>query len=443
MDFIPQFGGLLWTLGAFVVALSVIVAIHEYGHYIVGRWCGIKADVFSVGFGPVLASRVDKHGTRWQVAALPFGGYVKFRGDANAASVGDDGTVAEMTPSQRAETMNGASLWRRSATVAAGPIFNFILSILVFGAFVLWSGSAVETPVIGETKAMPEDVQLLQPGDLVVAVEGQPVETLLELSDISRGLPPAPTITYEVERDGSLQTVEAAPLMPARIETVNPRSAGWDAGLMDGDVIRAIDGVAINSFQELQTAVTAGEGAPLALDVWRAGETLDFTLQPRSTDLPQPDGSFATRWLIGINGALFFDPQTESVGPLDALWQGVEQTVYIVRSSLSALGHIATGQISTCNLSGPVGIAEVSGATASQGIDNFIWMIAVLSTAVGLLNLFPIPVLDGGHLVFHAYEALRGRPPSDGAVRVLMSVGIGLMLMLMVFATFNDLIFCP
>ncbi|PWJ19312.1 RIP metalloprotease RseP [Jannaschia seohaensis] len=443
MEFIPQFGGLLWTLAAFVVALSIIVAVHEYGHYIVGRWCGIKADVFSIGFGPVLASRMDRHGTRWQIAALPLGGYVKFRGDANAASVGADGSVAEMTAAQRAETMTGAALWRRSATVAAGPVFNFMLSILVFAAFVLWSGAAVETPVIGKTKAMPEDVVLLEQGDLVLSVEGQPVETLQELSEVSRTLPPSPTVTYEIVRDGSSQSVEAAHLMPARIETVNARSAAWDIGLAEGDVIRAIDGTPIHSFQELQAAVAAGEGVPLSLDVWRAGEMLEFTLTPRSTDLPQPDGTFETRYLIGITGALFFDPQTESVGPLTAMQQGVEQTIYIVRSSLSALAHISTGAISSCNLSGPVGIAEVSGAAASQGVDSFIWMIAVLSTAVGLLNLFPIPVLDGGHLVFHAYEAVRGRPPSDGAVRVLMSVGISVMLTVMVFATFNDLIFCP
>jgi regulator of sigma E protease len=443
MELIPQFGGFLWTIAAFVVALSIIVAVHEYGHYIVGRWCGIKADVFSIGFGPVLASRMDKHGTRWQVAALPLGGYVKFRGDGNAASVGSDPTVAQMSQAERAATMTGASLWRRSATVAAGPVFNFILSILVFGAFVLFSGTAVDAPVIGQTKQMPEDVRLLSEGDRVLAIEGQAVDTFAELAELSGELPPAPTHAYEVDRGGAVETVEAAPLMPARVESVNPRSAGWDAGLKPGDVIRAIDGTPIHSFGELREAVAAGEGAPLDLDVWRDGEMMQFTLTPRSTDLPQPDGSFETRYLIGITGALFFEPLTERAGLWAALSYGVEQTLFVIRSSLSALAHIVSGAISTCNLSGPVGIAEVSGAAASQGFATFVWMIAVLSTAVGLLNLFPIPVLDGGHLVFHAYEAVRGRPPSDGAVRVLMSVGITLMLTLMIFATFNDLIFCP
>jgi regulator of sigma E protease len=442
---IPQFGGLIWTVLAFVVALSVIVAIHEYGHYIVGRWCGIKADVFSIGFGPILFSRMDRHGTRWQFAALPLGGYVKFRGDANAASVGEDGTVAEMTEAERAQTMTGASLWRRSATVAAGPVANFILSIAVFAGFLMATGRALDAPVVGAVAEFPAEVQTLAEGDVVRAVGGEPVASISELVETAATLDPAPTVPYEVERDGELVTVDAILPMPARVEVVQPRSAAWDIGLRPGDLIRAVDGAAIHSFGELQAAVTAAEGAPLTLDVWRAGagggEALEFTLVPRRMDLPTEDG-FETRYLIGITGAMFFDPVTERPGPLAALGYGVDQTIFIVRQSLSALAHIVTGAISTCNLSGPIGIAEVSGAAASQGIGNFIWFIAVLSTAVGMLNLFPIPVLDGGHLVFHAYEAVRGRAPSDKAVRVLMTVGIALMGALMLFALFNDLT-CP
>ena len=161
-----------------------------------------------------------------------------------------------------------------------------------------------------------------------------------------------------------------------------------------------------------------------------------------STDLPLAEGGFETRWLIGIQGGLFFEPVTEPVGPWAAARYGVEQTIFIVQSSLSGLWHMVTGAISSCNLQGPIGIAETSGAAASQGIDDFIWFIAVLSTAVGLLNLFPIPVLDGGHLIFHAYEAVAGRPPSDRALKVFMSVGLTLLLSLMLFALTND-IFCP
>ncbi|MEM7641830.1 MAG: RIP metalloprotease RseP [Pseudomonadota bacterium] len=443
---IPQFGGLIWTLLAFVVALSIIVAIHEYGHYIVGRWCGIKADVFSIGFGPVLASRVDKHGTQWQIAALPLGGYVKFRGDANAASVGADGEVATMTDEERAQTMTGAAVWRRALTVLAGPVANFILSIAVFAGFVMVSGRAVEAPVIGQLQTLPPEVVMLQPGDEVVSIGGTPVTGLADLTSAAEDIPSAPAIPYEVRRDGRLVAVDAALPMPARVETVQPRSAAWDIGLRPGDVIRAIDDTPIHSFADLREKVAASDGAPLSLSVWRpddgAGEMLDFTLAPRRMDLPRPEGGFETRWLIGITGALFFEPVTERAGPVEALSYGAEQTVFIIQSSLSALKHIILGQISTCNLSGPIGIAETSGATASQGLDDFIWFIAVLSAAVGMLNLFPIPVLDGGHLVFHAYEGVTGKPPSDKAIRVLMTIGIALMGALMVFALFNDLT-CP
>lgn len=441
---IPQFGGLLWTLLAFVTALSIIVAIHEYGHYIVGRWCGIKADVFSIGFGPQLFSRRDRHGTLWQVAALPLGGYVKFRGDANAASVGGDGSADSMTAAERETTMTGAALWKRSATVAAGPVANFILSILVFGAFVLFEGRPAEAPTIGEVVALPQDVAYLDQGDEVLEVDGVPVATLADLSEAASGLSGRETVEYRVRRDGAVIDVRAAPPMPPRAASVQPRSAAWDVGLRPGDVVRSIDGEPIHAFADLRDATAASDGAPMTLGIWRPDmpEGFEVTLVPRRADLPLPGGSFETRYLIGLSGGLGFEPATEGAGPIEAVGFGLQQTGFIIQSSLSALWHIATAQISTCNLSGPIGIAETSGAVASLGAGNFVWFIAVLSTAVGLLNLFPVPVLDGGHLVFHAYEAVRGRPPRDAAVRALMTVGIALMVALMLFALFNDL-FCP
>ncbi|MBM2576654.1 RIP metalloprotease RseP [Jannaschia sp. Os4] len=446
LSLIPQFGGLVWTLLAFVIALSIIVAIHEYGHYIAGRWCGIKADVFSVGFGPVIWSRVDKHGTQWQLAALPLGGYVKFRGDANAASAGADGEVAAMTPEERAQTMPGAALWKRAVTVAAGPVANFILSIAIFAAFLMWSGRAVDEPVVGAVAELPPDVAALREGDEIVSLAGQPIEAIADVFAAASDAPSRATIPYVVRRDGAELEIEAAPPVPPLASGVQPRSAAYDIGLEPGDYVRAIDGEPIHAFSDLQRIVSESEGRPLALDVWRpgegGGEELSFTLVPRRMDLPTDDGGFETRWLMGIQGGgLLFEPLTERIDPFTALGQGAAQVWNVVSMSVSALTHIVTGQISTCNLSGPIGIAETSGAAASQGIDNFIWFIAVLSTAVGFLNLFPIPVLDGGHLVFHAYEAVAGKPPSDGAVRVLMTVGLALMGALMVFALYND-IFC-
>ena len=442
MEFIPDFGGLAFTLLAFIAALSVIVAIHEYGHYIVGRWSGIHAEVFSVGFGPVLLSRVDRHGTKWQIAALPFGGYVKFLGDADAASGKDAAAIDALDIEERRRSMHGAPLWARSATVAAGPVFNFILSILIFAAVLVVSGRPADEPIVGMPVPLPADMATLEAGDLITSIDGAPIETLADVFTVARELPPSETVTYGVERAGQAVEVEASfPLLPI-VQSVAPQSAAMGAGLEEGDVIRSVDGTPIHAFSQLRDAVDASEGAALALSVWRAGETLDVTLSPRRTDLPMPEGGFETRWLIGITGGLIFDPETVRVGPLDAVWAGVEQTGFVIRSSLSGLWHMITGAISSCNLQGPIGIAETSGAAASQGIDDFIWFIAVLSTAVGLLNLFPIPVLDGGHLLFHAYEAVAGKPPSDKALRVFMTVGLTLLLSLMLFALTND-IFCP
>ena len=442
MDFLPAFGTFGFTLLAFVAALSIIVAIHEYGHYIVGRWSGIHAEVFPIGFGPVLFTRTDRHGTRWQLAALPFGGYVKFLGDANAASAGADGAVLDaLDPRERRRSMPGAPLWARAATVAAGPVFNFIFSIAIFAAVVLVNGQAADVARVGAPAVLPPEIATLEAGDLITAIDGQPVETLADVYALARSVPPQPTLTYDIIRDDRAMQVEAAfPLLPI-VGSVAPQSAAIAAGIAEGDVILTIDGAPIDGFSQLRDAVDASDGAELQLTVWRAGEVLDIGLSPRSTDLPT-EGGFETRWLIGITGGLIFEPELVPVGPWEAVRFGASQTWFVIKSSLSGLWHIITGAISSCNLQGPIGIAETSGAAASQGFDNFIWFIAVLSAAVGLLNLFPIPVLDGGHLIFHAYEGVTGKPPSDKVLRIFMSVGLALLLGLMLFALTNDL-FCP
>ena len=440
---IPSFGGLLYTIVAFVVALSVIVAVHEYGHYIVGRWSGIKAEVFSIGFGPVIWSRMDRRGTKWQVAALPLGGYVKFLGDASAASdKPDEAVLSKLDAEERRHTMHGAPLWARAATVAAGPVFNFILSILVFTAIVMAQGMARDPLTVDEVSVLPGDADGLRSGDVILAVEGQPAPGVEGFGDFIDALPPEPVFEWTVLRDGQEVTVRAPHPYPPLVAGVSPQSAALAAGLRQGDVIVAVDGDPVWTFDMLRDKVEASDGGELALSVWREGETIPVTLTPRRMDLPLEEGGFETRWLIGVNGGLFFTPETETPGVIEAVGYGANQVMFVIRSSLSGLYHMAVGAISTCNLQGPIGIAETSGAAASQGWMSFIWFIAVLSTAVGLLNLFPIPILDGGHLVFHAYEALAGRPPSDRVLRVMMGLGLGLMGLLMVFALSNDLL-CP
>ncbi|MFN3275970.1 MAG: RIP metalloprotease RseP [Paracoccus sp. (in: a-proteobacteria)] len=432
----------LWTLAAFVLALAVIVTVHEYGHYIVGRWSGIRAEVFSVGFGPRLAARTDRRGTVWQLAAIPLGGYVRFMGDDNAASAGPGRAV---DPALRRQTLQGAPLWARFATLLAGPVFNFVLSIVIFGGFAVVQGVAQPDVRVGAiSEAPPSVTNQLLPGDLVLAVGGQPVESWADLGRASEALPDQPVQDWTVERDGRRLTVQGPDPMPARISGVAPRSAAAEAGLRAGDVILAIDGDPVARFNDLRDAVGAAEGAPLDLRVWRPGaEERDVTLRPKLSDLPAAGGGFEQRWLIGVTGGeSYFTPETRRAGPIEALVLGARQTWNIIASSLTGLWAMISGQIGTCNLGGAISIAESTGQAASAGGANFLWWIAVLSAAIGFLNLLPIPVLDGGHLMFYLYEAVTGRPPSDKVLNILTSIGLFAVLSLMIFGLTNDL-FCP
>jgi regulator of sigma E protease len=227
------------------------------------------------------------------------------------------------------------------------------------------------------------------------------------------------------------------------VDRVSPDGAAWDVEMRAGDVILSIDGTPVRAFSEMVGIVEASEGRALLFEVWREGQALDFAVVPRRTDLPAEGGGFETSWKVGLGGGLAFEVERTTPSPGAALAGAVGQLGFVLSSSLQGMWSMVTGAISTCNLSGPVGIAEASGAMASQGPASFLWFLAVLSAAVGLMNLFPIPVLDGGHLVFHAWEALTGRPPGERALRALVSIGLTAILALTVFAVANDLVLCP
>ena len=440
-DLIPQFGNTLWTLAAFVTALAIIVTVHEYGHYIIGRLSGIRAEVFSVGFGPRLFSRRDKRGTLWQVAAVPLGGYVRFLGDANAASAGPGQAV---DPALSRQTLSGAPLWARFATLLAGPVFNFILSILIFGGFALFQGLPSSDLSVGAVKETPPGmVNDLQPGDRIVAIGGHPVATWGELFKAAETLPVAPQQEWRVVRDGAETTVQGPDPFPALVGGVAPRSAAADAGLKAGDVVVGIDSKPIYRFTQLREAVDAADGQSITMQVWRPGiGEADFVLVPKMQDLPV-EGGYERRWLIGVTGGDgFFTPEMRRAGPIEALWLGATQTWGIIVSSLSGMWAMISGQIGSCNLGGAISIAESTGHAASEGGANFLWWIAILSAAIGFLNLLPVPVLDGGHLMFYTYEAFTGRPPSDKVLNALTAIGMAAVLTLMIFGLTND-IFCP
>jgi len=436
---VAALGGTAWTLVFFVVALSVIVFVHEYGHYIVGRWSGIHSEVFSVGFGPVLFSRTDKRGTRWQFAAIPFGGYVKFMGDADASSV-RRGDVSGLTTEERRHTMAGAPLWARTATVAAGPVFNFILTFFLLVGLTLAIGAPREEPTVGSLRAFPFEGPTLQPGDVILAVEGQATpswETFRTVTDTLKG---QGELAYTVRRGDEELTVNGPhPLAPV-VGEVQIRSAAMDAGIQEGDIILKAGGQDVNYFDQLPEIVGASKGAPVDLTVWRDGESFELSLAPRIRTVDDGNGGFTERYLLGLYSGMFFEPAVRSVGPWEAATGAAESMWLMTTTTFSGLWHMIQGAISSCNLSGAIGMAETAGDAARNGLESFIGMLAILSFGVGLLNLFPIPVLDGGHLVFYAYEAVTRRAPSDRALRILTTVGLSLVLTIMLFGLSRDLL---
>lgn len=436
---VAALGGTVWTALFFVLALSVIVFVHEYGHYIVGRWSGIHSEVFSIGFGPVLFSRTDRRGTRWQVAAIPFGGFVKFLGDADASSV-RQGDVSGLSADERRHTMAGAPLWARTATVAAGPVFNFILTFVLLTGLVLAMGAPREEPTVGTMRAFPFEGPTLQEGDVIRAVAGQAVPDWETFAKVTDGLKGRTSLDYTVLRGMDELVVKGPhPLAPV-VGEVQIRSAAMDAGILEGDVILKANGTDVRYFDELPEIVAAGKGQPVTLTVWRAGETFELSLTPRIRTVDDGNGGFTERYLLGLYSGLFFEPATRSVGSLEAVANAAQSMWMMTTTTFSGLSHMIQGAISSCNLSGAIGMAETAGDAARNGVESFIGMLAILSFGVGLLNLFPIPVLDGGHLVFYAYEAVVRRQPSERALRVLMTAGLTLVLSIMIFGLSRDLL---
>ncbi len=436
---IPLIGGFLSTVVPFVVVLGIVVFVHEYGHYIVARWCGIRSQVFSIGFGPVIWSRTDRRGTLWQLAALPLGGYVKFVGDSDGSSRADAQALQSLSAAERAESFHGASVGRRMLTVLAGPFFNFFLTIAVFAGIAMWQGVPTERPTIGTIQELPGVTQTLRAGDIVLEVNGKAITDFDQLYTTAIAMPVAGPITVRIDRDGSTRELDAPYPLPPLVQMVEPLSPASKAGLKPGDLILKADGKPLGSFEALRSLVLASEGKTIPLDVWREGQEIILSIVPQQRDIDDGAGGFERRVMIGVAGAPLYTPATVTPAPWTALGYGVERMFAVIHQSLNGLAHILTGAISPKNLQGPLGIAQISGETASQGFLSFVALIGVISTAIGLLNLFPIPILDGGHFVAFAIEAVRGKPPSAAVMQVAMSIGLGLILLLMVFATYNDI----
>ena len=442
--FFPQFSSFLITVVAFIFCLSIIVFVHEFGHYFIGKLSGIHPEVFSIGFGPVLLSFHDKKGTKWQIAAFPFGGFVKFLGDRNSASApGLEINLDKYAAKPDRASMQGAPLWARFLTVAAGPIFNFIFSGLIFFIIFLGQGATKIPLTVGELFELPYETKLRK-GDVILSINNTPIEKDFNeiSSDLTRAFSISPA-TYIVDRDNQLIQLNEIIQNPPRIYQVLPKSAAISSGLKIGDVILSINFQQIDSFEEIKDFVESSDGQSLNVEFWREGVVNVTTLKPLKVDVPNSKGGFESIYRVGIvGGYLPFDPVTERQSLGQAINSSIESVYKVMEGSIKGLYHIIFGNISSCNLSGPISIAETSGQMVKQGGLNYLWFIAVLSTAIGLINLFPIPVLDGGHLMFFTCEAILGKKLNSRIINGFMTIGLMILVILMLFATFNDF-FCP
>jgi regulator of sigma E protease len=365
--------GLIGYIIPFLFVLTIVVFFHELGHFLVARWAGVKVLTFSLGFGPELAGFNDRHGTRWKISAIPLGGYVKFFGDESEASTpASSETLASMTAEERAGSFHHKKVGPRAAIVAAGPIANFLLAIVIFTCLFTFFGK---------------------------------------------------------------------PSTTARVDKIEANSAAAKAGFQVGDIVTAIDGKTIGSFSDMQRVVGVRAGDTLNFTIKRGDSTLQLKGTPELREVKDSFGNAHRLGVLGITRATNpGDVVTERVDPATALWLGVKETWFVVDRTLSYIGGVFTGREAADQVGGPIRIAQISGQVATIGLAALVHLAAVLSISIGLLNLFPVPLLDGGHLLFYAVEAIRGRPLSERAQEMGFRIGLGLVLMLMVFATYNDIL---
>ena len=353
---------------SFLIVLTVLVFIHEFGHYFVARLNGVRIESFSIGFGPELFGITDRTGTRWKFCLVPMGGYVKMFGDADPASRPSEDTAHHMSAEDRKVAFFHKSLAQRASIVVAGPMANFLFAIIVLAGQFMFIGQQVTPP---------------------------------------------------------------------RIDEVMPDSAAADAGMKQGDLVKAIDGKPISSFEDMRQTVFLHPLTKMVLSVERDGALIDVPLTTRGNVWVDRFGSEHTTGLIGVKPG---ESEMRQYGPLTAVWQAGRETVNLIDMTLTGIKQIAIGERPAKELGGPLRIALMSGENAEGGPLQLLSFMVLLSVNLGLLNLFPIPLLDGGHLLFYVVEALRGRPLGVRAQEYGFRMGMALVLTLLVFATWNDLV---
>ncbi len=439
----------------FLVILTILVFVHEMGHYYVARRAGVKVEAFSIGFGPELFGWTDKHGTRWRFAAIPLGGYVKMFGE-NERMLDEDGAERALTPEEKACSFQHKRLGQRAAIVFAGPFVNYVFAVIVLGILFAVAGQSFSPAIIGPlTAGGPAEKAGLRTGDKIVQVAGRNVERFEEVMQ-AIGLRPGERVPVVVERDGQRRGVDvdvgvrmlvdkrgnqtpfgdlgAGPFVPPIVGRIVANGAAHEAGLKPGDVFLKIKGQAIETFDDVRKIVYAHPEVALDVVVRRDGAEIPLVITPKwqvTKDNKKLGG------IIGVSPQAAYRMQH---GVFDAFVQAVRETYGLTVATFTAVGQMIAGTRSTRDLSGPLRIAEISGDMAQLGLYQYVWFLGVLSLSLCIINLLPVPMLDGGHLLFYGFEALRGKPLGQRAQEYGFRIGLALVITLMVFATWNDLV---
>jgi regulator of sigma E protease len=458
---------ILWFLVPFLFVLSVVVFIHELGHFLAARFFGVKVEAFSIGFGKELFAWVDRHGTRWRLAALPLGGYVRFWGDSDATTSRADASALDgLTPEQRKVSFHHKPLYQKAIIAAAGPFANFVLAIVIFAGLAMVLGERIMPPVFGlVAEGSPAERAGLRKGDRVLEVNGDVVRSYTDFAK-AESLSTGSDLKLKIDRQGetltvfvqpalvdhddgqggkvSMPSIGVEPYLPPFVSSVDDGTPAAKAGVLPGDLIVSVNGKDVANFASVRDMVMAGKGQPISLGIDRNGRILTLTMTPEA----KPGQNGQMLYLVGIRSDLSVPNPRYKVeivyhDPISAVAKAGGETWFIVSKVGEFFWQLLTGSGDYRQLSGPIGIAKVSSDVAQVSLASLIQLIAVLSVSIGLLNLLPIPILDGGHLLYYAIEGVRGRPLGEKAQEYGFRIGLVFVLGLMIVATFNDIVKVP
>lgn len=446
---------MLLTLASFALALGILIAVHEFGHYWVGRKMGVHVLRYSIGFGPVLFTRKNKLGTEFSLSLLPLGGYVKFL----------DEREGEVPAAMKGQAFNQKSISARAAIVAAGPVANFLLAIALYAFLAMW-GQPNLRPIIDQPGAnsLVAEYDQIQRGDRILSVDGAPVDSWMDVQmALVKRVGETGQIALAVRPESGLRDEQVTvaidrwlagqrdpnvlaeiglspwqPEIPAVIGEIVPQSPAEQAGFIAGDELIGANGDVVRDWQTWRSIFAGNGGKPLSVEMLREGEVTIIEVTPALQD----DGTGRVGIAVAMPESIEFPPDyrfVERLNPLAAVPYGIEQTWNLVATSFDFLGKMLTGAVTPKNLSGPVSIAQLAGESASYGVISFVTFLAFISVSLGVVNLLPLPVLDGGHLVLLTLEKLRGQPMPEKFEQVWGMFGMFVLLSIMSFALFNDL----